>query len=728
MKKALISVSVIFSIYSFAQETDSTNSKAIDEVVITGKYYQKYKLNEISGSLRLQTPIIELPQNVQSISSLILADQISLNMSEGVVRNVSGARKVEHWDNVYSNVFMRGASIATFMNGMNVSSTWGPINPDVAIIDRVEFVKGPAGFMGAMGDPSGFYNIVTKKPTGKFQNSVRFTTGSYSLFRGEADLDGVLIKNGVLDYRLNAMASSSDSWTVNDKSNKILIAPSLTFRPTKTTTFTAQYNYQHLKFSQAGAYLLSQKGYGDLGIHSNFFDPNFRKTTVDDHSIFLALDQKLTNDWTWSTQYAYMDVNHDGSNLWGSFDTTNPEIFNRTLGNWQAVGKNHIFQTYVRGSLQTGNVKHKLIAGFDYGDRKYEADFTYFGTVYPFNPNNPSYGIDPNTLPPDSFYTLDPTKPNYDKEGVKYTSYYIQDQIEMFNNKLRVTLAGRYTNGKTYAGYPYWLPNNVVPVNEAGEFTPRVGLSYSIQKDFSVYGIFDKTFTPQSGTGIHGSTITDPLKGQNIEFGLKKDWFNGKWNSTLAIYEIRRKNILAPGDKNDNGGIDFVVPTGEQKATGFEIDVKGEIVRGLNVVLNYAYTDAKVIRNANEVSMVGRETPGNAKNVQNTWVSYRFHNNNFLKGFGISVGYQYQGGRTAWFANQSKFFSDKLIDYIDTNFGVSYSAKRFDVNFIVNNVLNKRNYGGYTFDGDWMNPGKTPVYAYMYSAPRNWRISIGYKF
>ena len=37
------------------------------------------------------------------------------------------------------------------MNGMNVSSTWGPINPDAAIIDRIEFVKGPAGFMGSMG-------------------------------------------------------------------------------------------------------------------------------------------------------------------------------------------------------------------------------------------------------------------------------------------------------------------------------------------------------------------------------------------------------------------------------------------------------------------------------------------------------------------------------------------------------------------------------------------------
>ncbi len=726
MKKVVIPIVLFSAIYAHSQQkSDSVKSKEIEEVVIKGKYYQKYKLNEVSGSLRLDTPILELPQNVQSINGQIINDQLALNMSEGIVRNVSGARKVDHWDNLYSNVFMRGASIGTFINGMNATTTWGPVNPDISVVDRVEFVKGPAGFMGSMGDPAGFYNVVLKKPTGKFNNTVKFTTGSYNLYRGEADLDGILIKNGVLDYRLNLMASSNDSWVKNDENNKIIVAPSLTFRPTKTTTFTAQYTYQQLKFSQAGAYLLSKSGYGDLPIDFNFFDPNFRKTTVKDQSLFLSLDQKIFKDWIWSAQYAYMDVDHDGSNIWGYFDATDSNIFNRTLGNWQAKGDNNIFQTYVRGTLQTGSMKHKLIAGFDYGNRKYEGDFTYFGTVYPFDISNPTYGIDPSILPSDDFYTLDPNAPNYDKEGVKYTSYYIQDQVEMFDNKLRLILAGRYTNGKTYAGYPYWSGGSV-PVNSAGEFTPRVGASYSINENFSVYGIFDKTFTPQSGSGINGTTITDPLKGQNIEFGAKKDWFKGKWNSTIAIYEIRRENLLNSGDDSLNNGVPYKIATGEQRARGFEADIKGEIIKGLNVVINYAYTDAKTVKDSNE-AFIGKPSPGNAKNVQNTWLTYRF-SDSFLKGFGISAGYQYQGGRVAWFPNQSDYFSSKLPDYVDTNLGVSYTHRKFDVNFILNNVLNRKNYGGYTFGSDWQNPDKDPVYAYMYSAPRNWRLSIAYKF
>ncbi|PTT77409.1 MULTISPECIES: TonB-dependent siderophore receptor [unclassified Chryseobacterium] len=718
MKNVLICASLLGSMLTFAQEKDSIKGNDIEEVIVKGKYYQKYKLDEVSGSLRLQTPILELPQNVQTISTGILADQITLNMSEGIVRNVSGARKVEHWDNVYSNVFMRGASIATYMNGMNVTSTWGPINPDVSIIDRIEFVKGPAGFMGSMGDPAGFYNVVTKKPTGKFQNSVRFTTGSYNLFRGEADLDGVIIKNGVLDYRLNLMGSTNGSWVENDKTKKIIVAPSITFRPTKTTTLTAQYNYQFLKFSQPGAYLMSNDGYASLNVHTNFNDKNFKETEVKDQSLFLTLDQKLSKDWLWSTQYAYMDLNYDGGSWWGSFDTKNSSIFNRTLSNWQAVGKNHIFQTYVRGSLKTGNITHKIIAGFDYGERKYNADFSgYANGVYPLNIYHPQYGVDPSTLPSADFYTLNPSAPFYNDQGVKYTSYYAQDQIEMFNNKLRLTLGGRYTNGTTYAGYPFYSENNIVPKDKADEFTPRVGLSYSFKDDFSVYGVFDKTFAPQSGIGKNNTSITDPFKGQNIEFGLKKDWFNGKWNTTFAFYEIRRKNILVAGNINENNGIAFQVATGEQRARGFETDIKGEIFKGLNVVINYAYTDAKTVKDT-DPARIGVQSPGNAKNVQNTWLSYRFENG-MLKGFGISAGYQYQGGRQSWFGTTAKY-DQRLEDYFDTNFGISYAAKKFDVNLLLNNTLNRKLYSGYRSDDG--------SYAWIYNAPRNWRLSVGYKF
>lgn len=69
---------------------------------------------------------------------------------------------LEHWDNIN----MRGSQVTAFRNGMNVKMPWGTLAEDMSMVERIEFVKGPAGFMMGNGDPSGFYNVVTKKPTG----------------------------------------------------------------------------------------------------------------------------------------------------------------------------------------------------------------------------------------------------------------------------------------------------------------------------------------------------------------------------------------------------------------------------------------------------------------------------------------------------------------------------------------------------------------------------------
>src|SRR3546814_11159908 len=118
-------------------------------------------------------------------------------MSDQLIRNVSGATRLEHWGDLYTNITMRGSQIQAFRNGFNVvNSYWGPLTEDMSFVDHIEFVKGPAGFMLSNGDPSGLYNVVTKKPTGRQQGEVSFTMGSYELYRATVDMDGKQIGRG----------------------------------------------------------------------------------------------------------------------------------------------------------------------------------------------------------------------------------------------------------------------------------------------------------------------------------------------------------------------------------------------------------------------------------------------------------------------------------------------------------------------------------------------------
>ncbi|WP_255412703.1 hypothetical protein [Elizabethkingia sp. YR214] len=83
-----------------------------------------------------------------------------------------------------------------------------------------------------------------------------------------------------------------------------------------------------------------------------------------------------------------------------------------------------------------------------------------------------------------------------------------------------------------------------------------------------------------------------------------------------------------------------------------------------------------------------------------------------MKRFGLSADYQYQGGRQSWFESNTQY-DQRLSDYFDTNFGISYVAKKFDANLLLNNTLNRKLYSGYR--------GGQGEYAWTYNAPRNFR-------
>lgn len=93
----------------------------LGEAVVTSKYYRQYTTQAISGALRLRTPLIELAQNVQAVTPEVIADQGSVNMTEGVSRNVSGVVRQEISNNLGPFLFMRGGQIASLRNGVDLT-------------------------------------------------------------------------------------------------------------------------------------------------------------------------------------------------------------------------------------------------------------------------------------------------------------------------------------------------------------------------------------------------------------------------------------------------------------------------------------------------------------------------------------------------------------------------------------------------------------------------------
>ncbi|WP_284461305.1 TonB-dependent siderophore receptor [Chryseobacterium sp.] len=738
MKRITIGAALLASLLSFAQEKkDTIKSNDIEEVVVNGRYYKKYVEKQGSSSLRLDEALIKIPQNISIITNKALEDQQVTTLSDGVLRNVAGAQRLEHWGDMYTRVNMRGSRAAAFMNGVNVTSTWGPLSEDMSYVDHIEFIKGPSGFLMSNGEPSGIYNIVTKKPTGNSLNgTARVTLGSFNMYRGETDIDTKITDK--VAFRLNLMAQNKKSFRDYEFNDRYIINPSLRVKLSENTTLTAEYIYQKAKMSEVGsAYVFSFQGYKAKPVGYTLTDPGLDPTKVDNNTININLQHKFNENWKLTSQLTYVNEYTMGSDLWPSMFEGNYMI--RRLNYWEADNTMKFGQIFLNGSVKTGVVSHKILAGLDLGSKKYMADWSQGYNLDKYNVNgdfdkdtNPVadhnywYNVNTNNYDVNTSGNLPYSGPNntkaykpFDKStplsvragagstiDQNYTGLYLQDELGFLDDKLRLTLAARYTNVKE---------TNYGTKSEANRITPRIGLSYSVDENMSAYALYDQAFVPQAGLFRDGTTAT-PLTGDNIEVGVKKDWFGGKWNTTVSLYNINKNNeITGDPDQTDNPNGKYSILLGKTRVQGVEFDLKGEIVKGFNAIFNYAFTENKFTETT-ATRTKGDRVPGYAKHTANGWLNYTF-SDNILEGFGLSFGGTYMADRSSWDWGSTNTL--QMADYVKFDAGASWENSKFRINLNVFNVFNRYLYSGSPYAG---------YYYYQADAPRNFRLSIGYKF
>jgi iron complex outermembrane receptor protein len=682
------------------------NSEELKEVVVTANP-SKYVTDYPSVSLRLKTSLLEVPQNIQVVTKQIIQDQQIFDMLEGITRNVSGAQRMEHWDN-YAQINMRGSQIAGFRNGMNVQSTWGPLTEDMSMVDRIEFVKGPAGFMLANGEPSGFYNVVTKKPTGLTKGEASLTIGNFDTYRSTLDFDGKLTKDMKVLYRLNLMGQMKGSHRDYEYNNRISVAPVLKFQFSPNTSLTAEYTYQFNQMSVIGSnYAFSAKKLGELPVEFTTAEPNMAPSNINDQSLFLTLAHSINDHWKFTGQIAFMKYDQVGQTLWPTGFSENGDTLYRSLSNWDVLGLIKVGQFFLNGDFKTRTIGHRVLAGIDMGDKSFYHDWLQSSAVVGsigFNIYNPVYG----TVPGSSYPVYDRSQ-DIRERGVyysnKYSALYVQDEIRFLNDKLRLTLSGRYTTVHDFDPYS--------GSGDAENLTPRVGLVYSINKNASAYAVYDEAFVPQAGSDFNGHNF-DPITGENLEVGLKKEWLDGLWTASFAVYQITKNNVLTSDPEHQY----FSKQLGQTRTRGLEFDMRGQITQGLDLTFNYAYTDGKITKDT-DPRQVGVQIPGTAKHIANAWLSYRF-TGGAANGLGLSCGVQYAGNRSNWYGAYDNS-SQMMPDYTRVDGAISYQFDKFGIYLNINNVMNRYLYSGafYSYSN---------FYYWQAEAYRNFRLAINYKF
>ncbi|MEC4042907.1 TonB-dependent receptor [Myroides odoratimimus] len=692
------------------------NNETLDAVVInTNKNIRS------SSSLRTAANLLDVPQNIQVIDKGLMDDQISMTMSDAIAQNVSGVRSVLHQEQASAGIYVRGYGASNLRNGMDISGSFGPIREDNTFIERVEFVKGPAGFMMGNTQPGGFYNIVTKKPTGSNKTTVKTILGSYNLYRAEVDVDTKLTKDERLLFRINGMATKASSFQLYNKNNYLSLAPSLKYNISDDTNITFEYIFNSNEFEGGfSKYAYSKKEFKELPRKFTFTDPIIDPTMIKEHNVFINLNHRLSADWNLTAKLGYVEATMEGESLYSIYNSIDDKgNVQRALSINDAYNSAKVGQVYMNGKFKiTDQIKNNVLFGLDMGQKEHMADWSVIsdtkGNAIPVGPSfniyNPVYG----KLTKKDIPTYDRSRSLRERaagniQEYSYISLYVQDEFLLLDEKLRLGLGVRYTSTEKTTS----ASKGDVVKNQA--YTPRFSITYNISPSFSAYALYDQSFQEQVGQ-LENNKTADPSKGTNKEFGLKKTWFEKKLFTSLAFYQVDKTNILTPRDASANNQI--MVQSGKATSKGVEFDLNGQITDGLTLTMNYAYTDAKITEDNNPAKK-GQLLPGTAKHSTNAWLTYRVQSGTF-EGLGFSLGYQYQKDRSQAPVQAKKFLPD---DYFTLDGGVSYKKNNYAFNLIVNNITDRYNYVGH-FPGAW---GYTH-YGWRATTPLSFKLSLAYTF
>ena len=141
---------------SDTREISPAKSDQVERVVVTSRAINLYR-NGNSSTGKLSVDPLNSTQQITTINESLIRDQGARNAKD-IYRNIAGVSQFS-----YAGVTARGfRQEEIFFDGLRGDPYVGFNVPQLFNIERVDFLKGPAGMLYGPGAPGGLFNYVTK--------------------------------------------------------------------------------------------------------------------------------------------------------------------------------------------------------------------------------------------------------------------------------------------------------------------------------------------------------------------------------------------------------------------------------------------------------------------------------------------------------------------------------------------------------------------------------------
>ncbi len=601
-----------------AGEDGLENGQTVRDPARTEKT-QSYTTGKATIGGKGAVPLRQIPQSVSVITRQRIEDQ-NFTQLEDAARRTPGLLVLRN-DPGRSSIFSRGFEFDQFsVDGLPapMSSIYGT-QPDLAIFDRIEVLRGPAALYSGNGEPGGSVNLARKRATDEWQGSVIGSVGSWSNLRTEVDASGALNEAGTVRGRIAGAFQDRESF-VDINENQVWVGyGTLEFDITDATTLSIAAWHQEREgvpfnglasFTDGSNYWLMDVPRSTfVGADWNTFD----NATTD----YLAeLEHRLDNGGHIKAgiRYSERDANMMYGYNQGTYDSTTGVLSGIGFLAREYEGESLSGDVHLSTPFEAWGLEHNFLIGVDFRDYsetiRSNGAPTWPGGAPVVDLNN----LDSN-WPVPTFNWGNPSTTETTQAGI-----YSQLRLKPVE-PLTVVLGGRLgwfegTNGNS--------------AYDETEFVPYAAAIYDVTNEISVYASYAETFQQQTGTLQVGGGLIGPRHGDQIEAGIKASLFGGAVNASLAVFQLNDNNraIGVPGISPP------VVNPADVRTTGFEAEIGGEIAEGWDVHASYANLNTEYTRHPSNADVFLTYWP---EHVFNLWTKYTFQEPR-LEGWHIAGG------------------------------------------------------------------------------------------
>ncbi|MEL6765314.1 MAG: TonB-dependent receptor plug domain-containing protein, partial [Cyanobacteria bacterium J06607_6] len=327
-----------------------------------------YYVPAASTATRTDTPLDEIPQSIQVIPQAVLEDQQVIRLGDAL-RNASGVVS-NSIDQRGERFIIRGFSSSSILrDGFRQTDGAGGNAgfQELANIEQIEVLKGPAAILAGNVEPGGAINLVTERPLSEPFYQVDVRAGSRFLVEPGIDLTGPLTSDGRVLYRLNALFRREDFYRdFDDPIERAFIAPTVSWAISDRTDLLVELEYSN---ETRPADFNGLPALGDR-VADVPFDRITGEPGDDAQNEFLRVgyrfEHRFSDHWKVRNSFRYIDFDNEfvSNVVAGVIDEDTGDLFRVWIQNEQP-SESYELQTNVVGEFNTGSIEHTLLAGID---------------------------------------------------------------------------------------------------------------------------------------------------------------------------------------------------------------------------------------------------------------------------------------------------------------------------------------------------------------------------